>query len=275
MQGVADSGKSTIVEKLYRLLFDEASTFVISNNMEQQFGLQDAVGPASPFLICCGTEIGKDFRLDQKQFQQMCSGERVSAAVKNKSAVQDVWRLPLVLAGNQAPSYVDDSGSIARRLAVVRFTVPLETGQKDPALGQKMAAEMPLTLQKMGRAYRAQVDNGCASADFWKVAGHAFASSRTELKAATNPLEAFCQSDALEWGPGLFLKLAEFKDAAREWARARAGSPWAVGSMSLGTDSLADVLGHRGVRVSQKQRRTVRNVVSNTVWLDGVALSQE
>ena len=225
------------------------------------------MGPASPFLVCCGTEIGKDFRLDQKQFQQMCSGERVSAAVKNSKAIQDAWRLPIVLAGNQAPSYVDDSGSIARRLAVVRFTVPLQAGQKDPGLGQRIAAEMPLVLQKVGRAYREQVDNGRASADFWKVAGAAFAQSRTELKAATNSLEAFCQSDGVELGPALFLRLADFKDAAREWARRRG-----LAAPCLSPDSLADVLGSRGVRVSQKQRRTVRNVVSNTVWLDGIAL---
>ena len=58
-QGVADSGKSTLVDGLYRYLFDQASTFIISNNMEQQFGLQDALGPSSPFLVCCGSEIGK------------------------------------------------------------------------------------------------------------------------------------------------------------------------------------------------------------------------
>ena len=26
-----------------------------SNNLEQQFGLQDALGPASPFMVCCGS----------------------------------------------------------------------------------------------------------------------------------------------------------------------------------------------------------------------------
>ena len=44
-QGVADSGKSTIVDGLFRYLYDQASTFIISNNMEEQFGLQVGLSP--------------------------------------------------------------------------------------------------------------------------------------------------------------------------------------------------------------------------------------
>ena len=262
--GVADSGKSTLVDKLYKLLFDETSTFIISNNMEQQFGLQDAVGPSSPFMVCCGSEIGRDFRLDQKQFQQMCSGERVSVAVKNGKAIQDVWKLPMVLAGNQAPSFQDDSGSIARRLAMVRFTEPLRPDQKDPLLASKIAAEMSQTLQKMGRAYRAQIDNGNATTEFWKVAGAAFDESRAELKAATNPLEAFAQSGSLVYGPGSYMKVADLRKAG------------GIGP-KVGLDVLRDVFQPRGVTFPPKISRTIPGtaITANTLWADGVRLAAE
>ena len=261
-QGVADSGKSTIVDGLFRYLFDQASTFIISNNLEQQFGLQDALGPASPFMVCCGSEIGKDFRLDQKQFQQMCSGERLSVAVKNGRAIQDVWTLPMVMSGNQAPSYVDDSGSIARRLAIVRFTVPLAAEQKDPQLFAKIGREMPEILQKMARAYKERVDNGDAKRDFWRVAGDAFAESRAELKAATNPLEELAQSGLLVFEPGSYMKLTDLRQAGGI-------------SPKQTLDGLRDVLQPRGVTFSVKAKRKLpgSDQACNTVWADGVRLA--
>ena len=261
-QGVADSGKSTIVDGLFRYLFDSASTFLISNNMETQFGLQDALGPASPFMVCCGSEIGRDFKLDQKQFQQMCSGERLSVAVKNGRAIQDVWTLPMIMSGNQAPSYCDDAGSIARRLAIVRFTVPLTTEQKDPSLFQKIGKEMPDILQKMARAYKERVDNGDVKRDFWKVAGSAFAESRAELKAATNPLEELAQSGQLVFEPGSYMKLSDL----REGIKAR------FPKASTTIDSLRDVFQPRGVTFPPKGKRVIPGTdrSSITQWVDNV-----
>lgn len=262
-QGIAGSGKSTIVEGLFTYLYDQASTFIISNNLEQQFGLQDALGPDSPFMVCCGSEIGKDFKLDQKQFQKMCSGERLSVAVKNGKAIQDVWTLPTIMAGNQAPSYSDDSGSMARRLAMIRFTVPLTEQQKDPQLFQKIGQEMPQILQKMAKAYKERVDNGDTRRDFWKVAATAFRDSRAELKAATNPLEDFAQSGQLVFHPDAYMKLSELRELAKRFAGSR--------SISLTTDSFKDVFHPRGVTFPPKGKKidTRTAKMSSTCWAVG------
>ena len=264
-QGVADSGKSTIVDGLFRYLYDQASTFIISNNMEELFGLQEAVGPSSPYMVCCGAEIGKNFKLDQKQFQQMCSGERVSVAVKNGKPVQEVWTLPMVMSGNQAPSYCDESGSIARRMAIIRFTVPLTTEQKDPQLLSKIGQEMPLILQKIGRAYKERVDNGDARRDFWKVAGPAFADSRAELKAATNPLEEFAQSGLLIYEPGSYMKVSDLREAGNI-------------SSKTSVDAFRDVFQARGVSFpAKKVRRLIpgQDRLCHTTWADGVRLATD
>lgn len=220
-------------------------------------------------MVCCGSEIGKDFKLDQKQFQQMCSGERLSVAVKNGKPIQDVWTLPIIMSGNQAPSYSDDSGSIARRLAIIRFTVPLTTEQKDPLLFQKIGQEMPQTLQKMAKAYKERVDNGDCKREFWKVAGAAFEESRAELKAATNPLEDFAQSGLLNYIPSKYMKLVDLKEAAKAYASANGKR-----LPALSIDSMTDVFQSRGVRFEAKSRRVVpgTSVASVTGWAMGVAL---
>ena len=233
------------------------------SSFNEQFGLQDAVGPTSPYMVCCGAEIGKNFRLDQKQFQQMCSGERVSVAVKNGKPVQEVWTLPIVMSGNQAPSYCDDSGSIARRMAIIRFTVPLTTEQKDPQLLLKIGREMPLILQKIGRAYNERIENGDAKRDFWKVAGPAFAESRAELKAAINPIEEFAQSGKLIYQPGSYMKVSELREAGHI-------------SFKTSVDAFRDVFQARGVSFPPKKlRRTIPGTDKPcyTTWADGVRLA--
>lgn len=230
--------------------------------------MQDALGPQSPFMVCCGSEIGKDFKLDQKQFQKMCCGEQLSVSVKNNKAIQDVWTLPIIMSGNQAPSYSDDSGSIVRRLAIIRFTVPLTTDQKDPLLFEKIGQEMPQILQKMAKAYKERVDNGDAKREFWKVAGPAFQDSRAELKAATNPLEDFAQSGLLQFCPHHYMKLGDLKDQAKAYAKAKDQR-----LPALSIDSMTDVFQARGVRFEAKTRRLVpgTDTASVTGWAVGVA----
>ena len=61
--------------------------------------------------------------VNQSDFQSMASGEGVSIARKNKTAISDqAWTVPLVMAGNPLPDYKDNSGSISRRLAMFLFT---------------------------------------------------------------------------------------------------------------------------------------------------------
>ena len=122
----------------------------------------------------------------------------------------------------------------------------------------------------MGRAYRAQIDNGNATTEFWKVAGAAFEDTKAELKAATNPLEAFAQSEELLFQAGSYMKLQDFKEQARAFSKKR-GLP----APCLSQDALADVLNPRNVSCSIKQRRQVGNMVHNTKWLDGVETMQE
>lgn len=108
------------------------------------------------------------------------------------------------------------------------------------------------------------MDNGDAKRDFWKVAGAAFAESRAELKAATNPLEEFAQSGRLIYEPGSYMKLADLREAGNVPKKAK-------------IDALRDVFQPRGVTFSSKVRRTLpgSDAIPNTFWADGVRLARD
>ena len=66
--------------------------------------------------------------INQSDFQSMSSGETVSIARKNKTAISDGnWTAPLVFAGNYLPDYNDNSGSVSRRLCVFLFSQLIES----------------------------------------------------------------------------------------------------------------------------------------------------
>jgi len=265
-QGVAGSGKSTIVNNLYGLLFDEASIFLMSNNIESQFGLAEALRGAAPYLVCCGSEIGKNFRLDQKEFQTIISGEQMSVAIKHGKPVTGTWTLPLVLAGNNPPSYEDESGSIARRLLVVRFKKPLAAGDKDPHLAAKIATEIPFIIQKVARAYKEQLDLKTTRKDIWDLVPEYFRESQAELKAATNALEAFLQSDQVVYDPDAYCQLKDFRDAAKMFARGTRLPP-----LSTTEDALADVFAPRNVKIVRGAKKW-QGTTKSTKWVVGCSL---
>ena len=60
--------------------------------------------------------------LKQIDFQSMLSGEKVSVARKNKTAVNEQeWKLSIIRAGNFLPDCKDSPGCISRRLVVFLF----------------------------------------------------------------------------------------------------------------------------------------------------------
>jgi phage/plasmid-associated DNA primase len=72
-------------------------------------------------------------------------------AAKFKTAQTVEWKVPGALAGNEVPSWVDNSGSINRR--IVLFEFPKRVHDGDMELGRKIDREMPAILRKCNKAY--------------------------------------------------------------------------------------------------------------------------
>ena len=62
----------------------------LSNNIEKKFGLS-AIKDSFMFIA---PEVKGDLALEQAEFQSIVSGEDVSIAVKNKTAVSIEWKVP-------------------------------------------------------------------------------------------------------------------------------------------------------------------------------------
>ena len=123
LKGVARSGKSTLITKVFRKFYCTEDVKTLSNNVERKFGLS-AIMDGFMFIA---PEIKGDLALEQAEFQSIVSGEDVSIAVKHEKAQSFEWTVPGILGGNEVPNWRDNSGSILRRVLTVDFTkqIPL------------------------------------------------------------------------------------------------------------------------------------------------------
>lgn len=203
-KGQAGTGKSTLLLKVCAQFFDADDVGILSNNIERKFGLYAIADK----LIFVAPEIKGDLQMEQAEFQSVVSGEAVQLNIKYKKA-QTVarWRVPGVLAGNEAPNWVDNAGSISRRLVIFDFTQRVDNADMD--LGKKLALEMPAILRKCNRAYR-DAARKCASRSIWKFLPPYFQQTKQDLVESVNSLESFLASGAIAFDENAYMPFDDF-----------------------------------------------------------------
>jgi hypothetical protein len=206
--GQAGSGKSSITVHVVGKLYDSVDCGCLSNNVEKQFG----IGPISTKNIFIATEVKTDLKLEQSEFQSMVSGENMQIAIKHHSATSVKWQVPGFLAGNETPSWSDNSGSIQRRLVVFAFNRQVQGG--DMRLGDKLESQMGALLLKANRAYR-EAAAMYGSSNIWEVLPSYFKSTRDEVAASVNSVEAFLSSSDVVLDPSRFCPFDDFKAALK------------------------------------------------------------
>lgn len=212
LKGAASSGKSTILVRVCRGLYDATDVGVLSNNIERKFGLSALYDK----LLFIGPEIKSDTSLEQAEFQSIVSGETVQVAAKFKTAQSVEWRVPGILAGNQVPAWVDNSGSISRRILLFRFSRRVDNG--DMLLGQKLEAEMPQIILKVNRAYL-HATRLHARENVWRHVPPELVNAKDELTEDVNSLVHFLRNGGLTYGSGLYMPMREFKDMYLQYCR--------------------------------------------------------
>ncbi len=206
IRGVAGCGKSTILMKVVKEFYDKDDVGVLDNMIEKQFGLSSLVDK----YIFIAPEIKEDLQLPQTSFQSMVSGEDVSISIKHKTAEFVKWKIPGIMAGNDNPGYVDNGGSLARRLVTFAFMRPVDKNKSDPDLGKKLKLEIPAILKKSVKAYLDTV-NEIKGKDIWAVLPKYFKTHRDELAEQTNGLIYFLRSeDYVEFGKEHYCKMNDF-----------------------------------------------------------------
>lgn len=202
-QGQAGTGKSTIVN-VCKSFYGDEDVGTISNNIQRKFGLSDILGK----MMFVAPEIKRDFTLEQAEFQSMVSGDAMTIAIKCKeSQFVNSWSIPGILAGNETPDFIDNFGSIQRRIVSVRFTKRVMDG--DMMLGKKLHEETARILHKCNMAY-IDAYTKYAKDNIWKHLPKYFNDNRNAMAAATNPLIHFLSSDQIRVAPGSVIPEKEF-----------------------------------------------------------------
>jgi len=204
-KGIARSGKSTLITKVFKKFYESEDVGVLANNIEKKFGLS-AIKDNFMFIA---PEIKADLGLEQAEFQSIVSGEDVSIAVKNKTAVSIEWNVPGVLGGNEVPNWKDNSGSILRRILPWNFTKQVR--EADPQLDEKLNRELPIILLKCVRGYL-DYSNKYRDRDIWNVVPKYFEVIKKQVAMVASTLTNFLESTSIKYGEELLVFHPEEED---------------------------------------------------------------
>ena len=142
IKGQANTGKSTIAEWVQRW-FLTRSVGVLNNNAQPEFGISDLVnndGSQKQLVVCL--EVKSDFSMNQSDFQSMISGESLMVTWKHeRSKLIKHWRAAMLLLGNALMGFVDNAGSMSRRLKILLFSKELTDSLRDSKLGNRLYTE--------------------------------------------------------------------------------------------------------------------------------------
>jgi len=197
-KGIARSGKSTLITKVFKKFYENEDVGTLSNNIEKKFGLS-AIKDSFMFIA---PEVKGDLALEQAEFQSMVSGEDVSVAVKNKTAVSIEWNVPGVLGGNEVPNWKDNSGSVLRRILTWNFSKQVRDA--DPQLDEKLNRELPVILLKCIRGYL-DYSNKYRDKDIWNVVPEYFKKVQKQVAMVASSLHNFMESTLIDYGKDLFV----------------------------------------------------------------------
>jgi len=197
LKGIARSGKSTLITKVFKKFYESEDVKTLSNNVERKFGL----GSIYDGLMFIAPEVKGDLCLEQAEFQSLVSGEDISIAIKHEKAKSVEWNTPGILGGNEVPNWKDNSGSVLRRMLPWNFGKQVE--QADPQLDEKLDTELPNILLKCIRAYL-EYSQKYKNKDIWNVVPKYFKTIQTQVAMVTNTLQNFLASEKVKMGPDLF-----------------------------------------------------------------------
>ena len=197
LKGVAMSGKSTIITKVFKKFYDSEDVRTLSNNIERKFGLSSIYDG----FMFIAPEVKGDMCLEQAEFQSLVSGEDVSLARKYEKAKSIEWKTPGILAGNEIPNWKDNSGSVLRR--ILPFNFCKKVMDADPMLDEKLNKELPAIMLKCIKGYL-EYSQMYSEKDIWNVVPKYFKIIQTQVAMVTNSLQNFLACEKVKFGKELF-----------------------------------------------------------------------
>lgn len=193
LKGQAGTGKSTITGKICKAFYEYTDVGMLSNNSEKQFGLSSFYNK----LLFIAPEIKNDLKVDQAEMQGIISGEDVVVAEKHKTAQMVEWKVPGIIAGNEVPGWIDNAGSISRRIVVFQFDKKVSQDKSDTKLGEKLYRELPKIIKKCNCAYQSAVVR-FGHEDIWSHLPPYFKLQKQSMQEQSNALQSFLSSSCVK-----------------------------------------------------------------------------
>ena len=213
VKGVAGSGKSTIA-KILRTFFPPNLVSTLSANIEAKFGLS-AIYKS---LLCVCSEVREDFGLNQADWQSAASGEEVTIAIKNQTAIQKKWDIPMFFAGNELPKYTNAAGSVDRRIFMVEFNNKVDGS--DPFLFEKIEANIDILHRKLVNLYITTIQR-VGHKDIWTpgLLPSELIEFKERMRRAVDPLCAFLDSGLFRFEYDSFCQHSTFLETFNQYVR--------------------------------------------------------
>ncbi|WP_263993351.1 DNA primase family protein [Mycolicibacterium fallax] len=139
--GARRAGKGTILKLLTALVGAKNCAPLTLDALGRQFGLQRAIGKTLG-LIADARQDGRSPALLIERLLMIIAGDAIEVDIKNREPWHGQLALRLVMASNEVPRFRDNSGAVASRFLILRFTRSM-LGKEDEALDARLAAEMP------------------------------------------------------------------------------------------------------------------------------------
>lgn len=263
LKGVARSGKSTMITKVFRKFYGPEDVRTLSNNVEKKFGLS-AIYDSYMFIA---PEVKNDLSLEQAEFQSIVSGEDVSVAIKCEKAKSIEWKTPGILGGNEVPQWKDNSGSILRRILTFNFGKQVKSA--DTNLDDKLEPELPMIIQKCVRAYL-EYAHKYANKDIWNVVPEYFKKIQRQVAMVTSTLENFLQSPVIKMTKDGCCPRAEFVTKFNQYCLANN-----LGKPKFNYDFYAGPFSQRDITVRHHTAMYKGKMMANQEFIFGIELIDE
>lgn len=139
--GPGSDGKSTFISVIEQLVGERNSTSLGLRDLEDQFYRSGIYNK----MLCTSTEISKEY-FDSVYFKAIVTGDKISAAHKNKDPFDFKPFCKMLFAGNDLPRSRDNSDGYFRRLLLIRFKKQFFGKEDDKHLADTLRSELPLIL---------------------------------------------------------------------------------------------------------------------------------
>jgi len=266
--GYAGTGKSswlTAIRKVYPL----NSIGILSNNIEKQWALSSLINK----YVVIGFDINSNFKWDQAEFHSCAVGEEVSVARKFGDPIIEKFDSAIFMAANKMiTTWMDDAGSLKRRLIVIPFNVYIPKSESDPHLNQKIYDQLGNFIQKANRYYIMYSDL-YGNQDIWKVLPPFFEIASNENIKNTHPLQQFLdEREIVIRRKKSYIGFEEFKNCFFSWLQqiGRVDKPrW-------NKDFYMPVFDAQNIKLTISTKidpRTGREVQKK--WLEGITIRED